>query len=135
MLDAQLGYWRTQLSDLPAVHNLPLDYTRPATQSLQGRYVVQQLDARLSSALTALAQDQQVTLFMLLQTAFSMLLGRFSQSDDVVMGTPIAGRQQSALEPLIGFFVNTLVLRTEVSSGCLEPPAKFELRAAVSNHV
>jgi amino acid adenylation domain-containing protein/non-ribosomal peptide synthase protein (TIGR01720 family) len=65
--------------------------------------------------LKQLAQQQSATLFMALQSCFAALLGRWSNAEDVVMGTPVAGREQRELEPLVGFFVNTLVLRNDLS--------------------
>ncbi len=113
-LTQQLDYWRDQLAGIPAVHNLPLDRPRPAQQRFDGALHLQQLDAELLKHLRALAQAQGATLFMLLQAAFALLIGRWSGEDDVVVGAPIAGRTHPAVEPLIGFFINTLVLRTKL---------------------
>ncbi len=110
----QLQFWQQQLAQLPAVHGLPLDRPRAAVASQAGAVVSQWVPAALTEQLHALAQQQGVTLFMLLQTAFALLVGRWSRESDVVLGTPVAGRQHPSLEPLIGFFVNTLVLRSEL---------------------
>ncbi|HEX9984875.1 MAG TPA: amino acid adenylation domain-containing protein [Thermoanaerobaculia bacterium] len=115
MLDRQLDYWRKQLAGLPQLHSLPLDMPRTAVRSLEGGNHRQYLRLDQLEKLRQLAQSQNVTLFMLLQTAFALLLGRWSNETDVVVGTPIAGRTHQDLEPLIGLFVNTLLLRTDLS--------------------
>lgn len=111
VVSAQLDYWEKQLAAAPTVHRLPLERPRPAEQSFEGRIVRQHLDATLGKQLNELARDNGATLFMLLESAFALLLARWSHEDDIVIGTPIAGRTHSQLEPLIGFFVNTLVFR------------------------
>jgi len=115
ILEAELGYWRSQLAGLPLVHGLPLDQPRPARQGFVGGEQVQRLDRAVRDRITARCRESGVTSFMLLQSAFAVLLSRFSQEPDVVVGSPIAGRVHRDLEPLIGFFVNTLVLRSELS--------------------
>ncbi len=115
MFDRQLDYWRNQLAGLPQLHSLPLDMPRTALRSLEGGNVRQYLGTEMLEKLRQLAQSQNVTLFMLLQTAFALLLGRWSNETDVVVGTPTAGRTHQDLEPLIGLFVNTLLLRTDLS--------------------
>ena len=110
----QLGYWREQLSGAPAVLGLPVDHVRPAVKSYQGAHERLELSAELTAALKALSREQGVTLFMVLLAAFKVLLWRYSGQADVVVGTPIANRQQREIEGLIGFFVNTLALRTSI---------------------
>ncbi|WP_262696516.1 condensation domain-containing protein, partial [Kordiimonas aquimaris] len=115
LLERQLDYWRERLTGLPTVHSLPLDCPRPQHQSFNGRYHQHDLDNDLSGEVLAFCQDHDVTLFMFLQTAFSVLLGRYSGVDDIVVGSPIAGRSHASIEPLIGFFINNLVLRSDLS--------------------
>ncbi|HJU40181.1 MAG TPA: condensation domain-containing protein, partial [Tahibacter sp.] len=114
-LERQLNYWREMLDGLPDVHGLPLDRPRPARQRNSGKRLHREIDLRRQAALTQLAQREQVTLFMLLHTAFATLLGRWSGEDDIAIGTPVAGRLHRDLESLVGFFVNTLVLRSDLS--------------------
>ncbi|ASD68759.1 non-ribosomal peptide synthetase [Pseudoalteromonas piscicida] len=114
-VDSQRAYWLKQLNELPDVHALPLDHPRPPVQSFDGSRVQFALEAQLSTQLKALAVEQNVTLFMLLHAAFSLLLSRYSDCTDIVIGTPVANRRQQELEGLIGCFVNTLVLRTNTS--------------------
>ena len=116
ILDKQLSYWQQQLADLPQVHNLPLDHERPTYQTFNGAAQGIKVDQAILTQLKAMAAEQQVTLFMLLHAVFSLLLSRYSNSHDIVIGTPVANRTQKELEQLIGFFVNTLVLRTDCSN-------------------
>ncbi|MGV7211661.1 condensation domain-containing protein, partial [Oxalobacteraceae bacterium A2-2] len=114
-LERQLGYWRGRLAGLPAVHGLPLDQPRPARQRFLGRTLAQTLDAGLVGAIQSYCQREQVTLFMFLQTALAVLLGRYSGAADIVIGSPTAGRVHSDVEDLIGLFVNSLVLRNDLA--------------------
>jgi amino acid adenylation domain-containing protein/non-ribosomal peptide synthase protein (TIGR01720 family) len=116
-LAAQIGYWRRQLAGVPQVHGLPLDRPRPAQQSFSGRRLRSRVPAELNQQLQSLAQANGATLFMALHAAFALLLGRWGNHDDVVIGTPTAGRVHRDVEPLIGFFVNTLVLRSHLAPG------------------
>ncbi|PHR86354.1 MAG: hypothetical protein COA78_38060, partial [Blastopirellula sp.] len=111
----QLNYWKKQLSDLPPVHSLPLNFPRPSTQSYAGRNHKFKLDRSKLRALKALASSHQSSLFMVLHAVLSILHARIGTSKDVVIGTPMANRLQKELEPLIGFFLNTIVLRTDCS--------------------
>jgi amino acid adenylation domain-containing protein len=113
VLDAQLGYWRSQLAGLPALE-LPTDFARPPVQTFRGAHQRFALSAELSAELLALSRRAGVTLFMLLLTAFQAVLARYSGQDDIVVGSPIAGRTQRATESLIGVFINTLVLRADL---------------------
>ncbi|WP_147391484.1 non-ribosomal peptide synthetase, partial [Pseudoalteromonas peptidolytica] len=112
-LEGQLDYWEQQLEGLPALHSLPLDKARPAQKQYQGARVTGVLPKELAQALLKMAQQFKITPFMLLHGALSLLLSRHGNSKDVVIGTPIANREQRELAPLIGFFVNTLVLRAD----------------------
>jgi amino acid adenylation domain-containing protein/non-ribosomal peptide synthase protein (TIGR01720 family) len=115
VLESQLNYWKEQLKGCPPVHNLPLDKPRPVQRTHSGGTLNQVLDAALTAKVRTLCKDNDVTLYMFLQTAFSILLGRYSNEDEFVIGTATAGRMHSDVEPLIGFFVNDLVVRTDLS--------------------
>jgi hypothetical protein len=115
VLEAELQYWKTKLAGAPAVLELPTDRLRPAIQSYRGAMETLRLSAELSAQLKQLSRRESVTLFMTLLAGFNTLLWRFSGQDDILLGTPIAGRNRSEIEGLIGFFVNTLVLRTDLS--------------------
>ena len=115
VLDSQLDYWAQQLAGIPGVHSLPLDRPRPQVQTFTGAEHVTQIGAPVRRAFMALCQSQDATLFMGLQGVFALLLARYSHSDDIVMGTPVANREQAQISGLLGFFVNTLVLRNDLS--------------------
>jgi len=115
-LAAQLGYWRERLAGAPEVLELPTDRPRPAAPSHRGAYLATRWPAAVAEGLAALGRRSGATLFMTVLAAFQAFLGRLAGQDDVVVGTPVAGRGQLELEGLIGFFVNTLALRAELDS-------------------
>ncbi len=114
-LKAQLAYWKNRLGDdLPALE-LPMDIQRQPAANLPGGWQSWVLSPELSTQLAMLSQSGQVTLFMVMLAAFKLLLHRLSGQEDIVVGTPISGRNHPALEPLVGLFLNTIVLRTDLS--------------------
>lgn len=114
VLESQLSYWRSQLTDLPVL-NLPTDRTRQDIPTYRGATHKLELSASLTTSLEALSQQENVTLFMTLLAAFQTLLYRYTGQEDIAVGSPIANRNRAELEPLIGFFVNSLVLRINLS--------------------
>ena len=114
-LDRALDYWRGQLADTPECLELPLDHVRHADRARRAGYAPVEIDAGLGGRLGALAAARGMTLFSLLLAGWALLLGRLSRQDDVVIGTPSAGRTAPGSEALIGFFVNTLALRVDLS--------------------
>ncbi|WP_040695761.1 non-ribosomal peptide synthetase, partial [Nocardia vinacea] len=116
----QLAYWTEQLADLPDQIELPADRSRPEVASNAGGTHGFSIDAELHAALAELARARGVTLFMVMHAALAAWAARLSNSTDIAIGTPIAGRGERALDDLVGMFVNTLVLRNEV-----EPSVKF----------
>jgi amino acid adenylation domain-containing protein len=115
VLQKQLDYWKQQLKNAPTLLELPTDRPRPAIQTYRGAVQYVQLSNELSQALSDLSRQQGASLFMTLFAAYVTLLYRYTGSDDIVVGTPIANRDRTEIEGLIGFFVNTLVLRTDLS--------------------
>ncbi|WP_411550481.1 amino acid adenylation domain-containing protein, partial [Nocardia jinanensis] len=113
----QIDYWRSALADIPDQLDLPVDHPRPEKQSFAGGRVAIDIDAEIHAGLLRLAQQHGTTLFMVVHSAWAVLLSRLSGTDDIVIGTPVAGRGEQALDDLIGMFVNTLVLRTQVDRG------------------
>ena len=114
VLESQLSYWKKQLANLEELQ-LPTDKPRPAVQNFRGDRILVQLSGSLTEQLKALSQREGVTLFMTLLAAFKTLLHRYTGQEDLVVGTPTAGRTRTELEDLIGFFVNSLVLRSDLS--------------------
>jgi amino acid adenylation domain-containing protein len=115
VLETQLAYWRKQLAGAPAVLELPTDKPRPLIQTFNGTYHSKILSPGLGDFLSEFSRREGVTLFMTLLAAFQTLLYRYTNQEDIVVGTPIANRTRKETEGLIGFFVNTLVLRTDCS--------------------
>ncbi|NNB93287.1 amino acid adenylation domain-containing protein [Corallococcus exiguus] len=113
-LERQLTYWKNRLNP-NALLELPQDKPRPALMSSKGERQVMHLSPALTQALKALGQREGRTLFVTLLSAFNVLLSRYTGQDDIVVGTPIAGRPRAEVEGLIGLFVNMLALRSDLS--------------------
>jgi amino acid adenylation domain-containing protein len=114
VLATQLGYWKERLAGAPPLE-LPTDYPRPARPDFGGAQEFLTLPTALVAALKELSQREHVTLFMTLLAAFQLLLARWTGQQDVMIGSPIANRNQIEIEGLIGFFVNVLVLRSDLA--------------------
>ncbi|MCP4661375.1 MAG: non-ribosomal peptide synthetase, partial [bacterium] len=115
-LERQLGYWKEQLGGRLPTLELPADRPRPRFQTHRGASVSRRLPAELSEALNALSQRHGASLFMTLLAVFNGLLHRYTGQEDLIVGSPIAGRQRLEVEGLIGFFLNTLALRTRLEA-------------------
>jgi len=113
-LDRQLDYWKDQLANPPLLQ-LPTDYARPPVQTFRGVREQFTIPQSLVDELSRLSQQEGVTLFMTLLAALKVLLYRYTGQSDLMVGSPVAGRDRAELEGLIGFFVNMLVLRTDAS--------------------
>ncbi|HEX9936858.1 MAG TPA: amino acid adenylation domain-containing protein, partial [Longimicrobium sp.] len=127
VLERQLAYWRERLAGAPELLELPTDHPRPPVQTYRGATVPVEVSPELLERLQALGRGEGATLYMTLLGAFQVLLSKYSGSDDIVVGTPIAGRTRREVEELIGFFVNTLVLRTDLAG---DPSFREVLRRA-----
>ncbi|MCP5108154.1 MAG: hypothetical protein GY950_32505, partial [bacterium] len=107
----QESFWlKTFKGEIPQV-NLPTDYPRPVVQSFDGDIVEFELSSDITRLLRAAALENDATLYMVLAAIFCILLSKLSGQDDIIAGTPIAGRRHADLENIIGMFVNTLALR------------------------
>ena len=114
VLEGQLDYWRKQLAGVPVLE-LPADRPRPSVRSTAGALTEFAVPSETAGRLRAVAREVGATMFMTLLAGFTVLLGRYSGQDDVVVGTPVANRNRAETEGLVGFFVNTLVLRADLS--------------------
>ncbi|MEH1894385.1 MAG: amino acid adenylation domain-containing protein [Nostoc sp.] len=131
LLQSQISYWKNQLEGAPKLLELPTDYPRPAVSSFQGASYPFELSDDLYVALNKLSQQHGSTLFMTLLAAFQTLLWRYTGSEDIVVGSPIANRDRTELEGLIGFFANTIALRTNLADN----PTFEELLARVRTNL
>jgi amino acid adenylation domain-containing protein len=131
VLDAQVTYWKKQLGGSLPLLKMPTRSARPAVQRYHGAHQSFDLTGDLSDGLKALCRREEVTLFTLLLAAFQTLLYRYSGQEDILVGTPVAGRNRTEVEALIGFFVNTLVMRSDFSGH----PTFRQLLARVSRVV
>ncbi|MBL1078362.1 amino acid adenylation domain-containing protein [Nocardia sp. 2] len=114
LISAQAQFWRTTLDGIPDELSLPFDRPRAATRSFAGDHVMFPIGADLHRRLQEVARDQQGSLFMVLHAALALLLAGVSGTDDIAIGTPVAGRGEAELDDVVGMFVNTLVLRSRV---------------------
>lgn len=131
VLQQQTDYWRNKLDGAPSLLELPADRPRPAVMGHCGAQHRFELTEALAEQIHKLGRRYDATLFMLLLTAFKILLFRYSRQQDICVGTPIANRNRLEIEGLIGFFVNTLVLRSDLSGN----PQFDALLAQVRNTV
>jgi amino acid adenylation domain-containing protein len=115
VLKAQVDYWKKQLGGTLPTLQLPTDRPRPANQTYRGTHECFVIPTPLYAALKGVSDREGVTLFMSMLAAFNTLLYRYSRQDDIIVGSPIAGRNQIETENVVGFFLNTLVLRIDLS--------------------
>lgn len=111
--EQQLEYWRKQMAGAAPILDLPTDYSRPEQRSVTGAQDSIRLPVNLTEAIGKLSRQEGVTLFMTLLAAFQTLLFRYTGQEDIVVGSPVAGRSMLETEDLIGSFVNTLALRAD----------------------
>ncbi|MFS1513884.1 amino acid adenylation domain-containing protein [Chengkuizengella sp. SCS-71B] len=104
-------YWLNQFSDEVPILNLPTDFVRPNIQSFEGKQIDFKWDKKLAGQLKELARETKTTLYMVLMAAYTCLLSKYSGQEDIVVGSPVAGRNHPDLEPIVGMFVNTLAIR------------------------
>ncbi len=131
LLDEQLAFWKDSLRNASPVLELPVDRPRPPVQSFRGASHSFVLPRELQGAVQSLARREGLTLFMTLLASFQILLHRYTNQDDISVGSPIAGRDRKEVAGLIGFFANTLVLGTDLSG----QPSVRELLGRVRGRV
>ena len=126
-IGAQLAYWEQALAGMPEWLQLPTDRPYPPVADQRGARVALDWPAQLQQQVARVGREHNATSFMVVQAALAVLLSKLSASSDVVVGFPIAGRRDPALDELVGFFVNTLVLRVDLAGD----PTVAELLAQV----
>ena len=112
-LQSYKTYWLEQFTGELPVLEIPTDKPRPAVKTYNGGAIHKTINAKLSRGLKALSQEQGATLFMGLLATVKTLLYRYTNQEDIIIGSPIAGREHADLEDQIGFYINTLALRTQ----------------------
>ena len=110
-----VSYWKKQMAGSPALLELPTDFSRPPLQSHRGECVSRRLPAELVAAIRKTSAQHRVTFFMTLLAGFNAVLHRYSGQHDIVVGSPLAGRDAAETEGLVGFFINTVLMRTDLS--------------------
>ncbi|RED45826.1 non-ribosomal peptide synthetase [Aestuariispira insulae] len=114
-LQEQAEYWKTKLADAPPLLDLPTDRPRPPVQIHTGAHCHHDIPEQVAGKLRSLCREIGVSPFSLFMTAFSLVLARYSRQDDILVGTPFAGRNLAQLEPMIGHFINSLVIRNRIT--------------------
>jgi len=114
--DRQLAYWENQLGGELSNLRFPTDHPRPAAQSYRGASYFFEVNEKITEGLKALAQAQGTTLYVLLLAAFQVLLSRYAGQNDVVVGSPCAGRTRPEFDETVGYCVNTVVMRGRLSA-------------------
>ena len=113
-----LNYWKERLENLPVLHNLPTDFPRPSTQNFNGFIYQKDLPGYLEEKIHNIISERAITPFVFFQCAFTALLKRYTDDEDIVFGTVIANRSSPELINTIGMFANSLVLRYSVDDDC-----------------
>jgi len=116
IINQQLTYWKKHLDGACTVLDLPTDKPRPAIQTYNGSTFLFEISSQLLKQLNDLSVKQSATLFMTLLSVFSILMGRYSQQKDILIGSPMANRKSPEVDSLIGFFVNTIIFRADLSN-------------------
>ncbi|MDW3194572.1 MAG: amino acid adenylation domain-containing protein [Cytophagales bacterium] len=111
-LSQQKAYWLEEYADLPPVLELPYDHKRPMVKNSQGSNLSFSVPVEQTAQLKSIAESEGATLFMVMLSVYSILLSKLSNREDLVIGTPTAGRQHADVENMIGMFVNTLAMRS-----------------------
>ncbi len=104
-------YWLDMFDGEIPVLNMPLDFQRPSVQSFEGERFCFEINSEMKEALKGIAAETGTTLYMILLSVYTILLSRYTSQEDIVIGTPIAGRQHADLHNIVGMFVNTLAMR------------------------
>ena len=111
--DRQVEYWKDQLQNIPALLKLPIDRPRSEMQSNAGDRAYLEIGPELTEALRELGRREGVTQYMTFLAAYQTLLRRYTEQEEIVVGSPSGGRSRVEMEPLIGLFVNTLAMKTD----------------------
>lgn len=112
--EKNLNYWKNQLGGVLPVLQLPIDYQRPNVQSFKGQTYGFKISNQLTQRLLELGEKESASLYMILLASYNVLLNRYTNQDDILVGSPVANRNRKGIENIVGMFVNTIVLRTDL---------------------
>ncbi|MEO1801928.1 MAG: amino acid adenylation domain-containing protein, partial [Cyanobacteria bacterium J06629_2] len=115
VLDRQVEYWQEKLADAPPISSITPDFPRKPQGDYESAAYNFQINDRLTQSLKQISRSNSGTLFITLYSALALLLHRYTDNDDLVIGTPVANRDRTEIEGLIGFFANTLALRINLA--------------------
>ena len=120
VLKNQIDYWKKQLNGIPELHSIPTDYPRPAVQSYRGSAVSQHIGANTVTRLKQQCLEHDVTPYIFIETVYGMLLSRYCNHAEVVVGSPYNARNRESMYPLLGCFLNNVLIRNQ-----FDPKASF----------
>ncbi|HEX2961922.1 MAG TPA: condensation domain-containing protein, partial [Ignavibacteriales bacterium] len=112
-----LDFWKHQLSGTLPVLNLPVDKARPPIKTYNGAVLSFQINNKITNRLKTIVRDENSTLYIVLLAAFNILLSKYTHQDEIILGSPAAGRNHSELENIVGYFVNSMVIRSRINEG------------------
>jgi amino acid adenylation domain-containing protein len=115
-LKSDTAYWVDKLKDHEGLLQIPADFPRPPIQSHAGALEIFQVGEPTANGLKRIAESQRASLFMVTMAAFQTLIWQYTGNEDILIGTPTAGRHDANLEKLIGFFTSTLVVRGNLAA-------------------
>ena len=115
-INESLSYWQKKLANSPSTLNLPTNFRRPDPPTFAGNYITRELPLKLSQQLQTISKEASTTVFVTLLSAFKVLLFRYSNQEDILIGSPFTNRDKKEFEKIVGFFNNTVVLRSKLSN-------------------
>jgi len=110
-----LNYWEEHLGGAPMILDLPTDRPRPAVQTFNGAAYGFKMDEDLTASILELTRNQNVTLFTTMLSGFEVLMHRYCSQEDLLVGVPLAGRNQQELHDMVGYFINPVAVRSQIS--------------------
>ena len=132
-LNKQGEYWKQQFQESIPIISLPVDYARPGAQSFEGEKIHFELNTGLTTRIKQYAQKEGLTIYMVLFSVYSILLSKLSRQSDLVIGTPVAGRNNEDTEHIIGMFVNTLPVRIKLDENLTYNEYVREIKSVILN--
>ncbi|WP_157494271.1 condensation domain-containing protein, partial [Fulvivirga imtechensis] len=114
-ISAQRDFWKKEFAREASVLDLPTDYPRPSVKNFEGNNRAFILNREETERLWSLAQETETTMFMTILSVFNVLLSKLGNQEDIIVGTPVTGRNHADLEEAVGMFVYTIAIRNDVN--------------------